>query len=122
MNEVNVLDGIDVSKPLKDQKKPDYVCEPGDPRVRKYGWRKGKFKGYVSIVEKTIWISSVWSLQPGRGNFKRMVKRMHNAGYEVKVPSPFPNMESICNHLGFERTEELFPEADEMVTVYVLHC
>jgi hypothetical protein len=56
------LKDVDVSKPLKEQTKPAFVCDPGDPRVKKYGWTKSRFKGYLSIVDKTIWISSIWSL------------------------------------------------------------
>ena len=110
----------DISKPLKEQKKPDFVCEPGDPRVKKYGWTKLKFKGYLSIEGKTIWISSIWSNQMGRGHFSRLVKNLHKAGFEIKVPSPFPRMEVICQHLGFTRTEEMFEQMEEMIAVWVL--
>jgi hypothetical protein len=111
---------VDISKPLKEQKKPDFVCEPGDPRVKKYGWTKLKFKGYLSIEGKTIWVSSIWSNQMGRGHYSRLVKNLHKAGFEIKVPSPFPRMESICQHLGFTRTEEMFEQMEEMIDVWVL--
>jgi hypothetical protein len=110
----------DLTKPLKEQKKPDFVCEPGDPRVKKFGWTKSKFRGYLSIIDHTIWISSVWSNRIGCGNYSRLVKNIHKAGYEIKVPSPFPRMEAICEHLGFKKTEELFEEIGETITVYVL--
>ena len=114
------LKNIDLSKPLSEQKKPDFVCEPGDPRVKKFGWQKTKFCGYLSIQDKTIWISSVWSLNPGKGNLSRLVRNMHNAGYDIKVPGPFPKMEAICNHLGMIKTAEFFPEMGEDITIYVL--
>lgn len=117
---ISAAQNVDYTRPLSEQKKPDFVCEPGDPRVRAFGWTKSKFKGYLSIVENTIWVSSVWSNQRGKGNFSRLIKNIHKAGYEIKIPSPFPHMEEICKHLGFIETTELFPEADEIITVYVL--
>ncbi len=114
------LKNVDLSKPLKEQKKPDFVCEPGDSRVAQYGWTSDLFRGYISIVDKTIWISSVWSLQKGKGNFSRFVKNLHEAGFLVKVPGPFPKMTEICKHMGFINKPEFFPEMDEMIDVYVL--
>jgi hypothetical protein len=110
----------DFTKPLVQQKKPDFVCEPGDPRVRKYGWTKTKFKGYLSIDGTTIYVSSIWSNQMGRGNYSRLVKNLHKAGFTIKVPNPFPRMEAICKHLGFTRTEDYFAEAGEMIDVWVM--
>ena len=114
------LKNIDVSKPLKDQQKPEWVCEPGDPRVEQYGWTIDQFSGYISIIENTIWISSIWSLQPGNGHFSKMIRAMHAAGYEIKVPGPFPHMRCICKHLGFTKTIEDFPEAHSDIIVYIL--
>lgn len=111
---------IEPSKPLKQQKKPDFVCEPGDPRVKKYGWTKSKFRGYLSIDGKTIWVSSIWSIQKDKGNYSRLVKNLLKAGFTIKVPSPFPRMEAICQHLGFLRTEEYFEQMGEMIDVWVL--
>ena len=116
---ISSAQNIDYTKPLSEQKKPDFVCEPGDPRVKKFGWTKLKFKGYISIFENTIWISSVWSNQRGKGHFSKLIKNIHKAGYEIKVPSPFPHMEEICKHLGFKRTQEFFPEAGEHIDVFV---
>ena len=116
------LKNIDILKPLKEQKKSDFVCDPGDPRVKKYGWTKSKFKGYISIQEKTIWISAVWSIHPGKGNLSRMIRKIHKAGFTVKVPGPFPRMVEICKHLGFHNEPEMFPELGELIDVYVLEA
>lgn len=110
---------IDVTKPLAKQEKPDFVCEPGDPRVKRFGWTKSKFRGYLSIEDNTIWISAVWSKQMGKGNYSRLVKNILKAGYTIKVPSPFPRMVEICKHLGFVRTVEHFPQMDEDIEVWV---
>lgn len=114
-----ILKNIDLTKPLKQQKKPDYVCEPGDPRVKKFGWTKSKFRGYIAIEGNTIWISAIWSKQIGKGNYSRLVKNILKAGYTIKVPTPFEKMEAICKHLGFTRTTELFPEMGETIDVWV---
>jgi hypothetical protein len=111
---------VDVSKPLRDQKKPDFVCDPGDPRVEKYGWTGSNFRGYLSMMDQTIWISAVYSLNPKKGNLSRLIRSIHAAGYQIKVPSPFPHMVQICEHLGFRETIEHFPEAEEDIIVYVL--
>jgi len=116
-----ILKDVDISKPLKDQSKPDFVCEPGDPRVKKYGWQRSKFRGYLSIVEKTIWISAVYSLQPGKGNLSRLIRNLHKAGFTIKVPQPFPKMTEICKHLGMVNEPEYFPEMGEVIDVYVLN-
>ena len=114
------LKNVDISKPLKDQQKPDFVCEPGDPRVRKFGWTKIKFRGYLSIMDQTIWISAVHSLNPGKKNLSKLIRALHKAGYQIKVPGPFPRMIEICKHLGFTNGPEEFPEMGEMIDVYVL--
>jgi len=111
---------VAVTIPLVQRKKPDYVCDPGDPRVKKFGWIKSKFQGYLSIEDNIIWISAIQSKQMGKGNYSRLVKKIHKAGFIIKVPSPFPRMESICQHLGFTKTEEFFPEIGETIKVYVL--
>lgn len=116
----SILKDVDITKPLCDQKKPDFVCDPGDKRVKKYGWTRSKFKGYISIENQTIWISAIESIQKGKGNFSRLVRNLHKAGYEIKVPSPFPHMVLICKHLGFRGTTEYFPEMGEDIIVYVL--
>jgi hypothetical protein len=116
----SILKNIDIKKPLKEQKKPDFVCEPGDPRVKKFGWTKSKFKGYISIVDNTIWISAVWSLQRGKGNYSRLIKNLHKVGFKIKVPGPFSHMVEICKHLGFTRTVEHSPEFGDDIDVWVM--
>ena len=116
----NIGKSIDITKPLKEQKKPDFVCDPGDPRVRKYGWQKSKFRGYLSIDGNTIYVSSIWSKDQGKGNFSKLVKNLIKAGFTIKVANPFPRMEAICKHLGFINKPELWPEMGEMVDCYVL--
>jgi len=111
---------VDVTKPLREQSKPDFVCEPGDPRVSEYGWTADKFRGYLSIEDKTIWVSTAYSLQKGKGNYSKLIRNLHQAGYQIKVPSQFPRMIQICKHLGFTETTELFPEAGESIIVYVM--
>jgi hypothetical protein len=100
--------------------KPYYICMPGDIRLKKYGWTEKKFTGYLSLVDNTVWLSAIWSLHPNRHNLSHLIKNLHKAGFEIKVPTPLGRMEEICKHLGFVTTKELFPEAGEMITVMVL--
>ena len=116
----SVLEGVDISTPLKQQEKPSFVIEPSSERGKRFGFTKTKFRGYLSDDGDTIWISAIESIFKGRGDFSKLVKRIHSLGYQIKVPSPFPKMEAICEHLGFRRTEELFPEAGEHILVMVL--
>jgi hypothetical protein len=102
--------------------KPDYVIEPSSPRGKKLGFVKTKFRGCLSEEGDTIWISAIESIFKGRGDFSKLVKRIHSLGYRIKVPSPFPRMEAICVHLGFLNTTELFPEMGERITVMVLEA
>lgn len=110
----------DFTKPLAQQKRPDFVCEPGDPRVKKYGWIKSNFRGYLSIDGEDIYVSSIWSKQMEKGNYSRLVKNLHKAGFTIKVPSPLPRMEAICQHLGFTKTTEFFKEMNVDIDIYVL--
>jgi len=115
-----ITKNINPFEPLKGQVKPSFVCEPGDPRVSIYGWTKEHWTGYISIIDRTIYLSAIWSLKPGIGNLSRLIKNIHEAGYEIRVPNPFGHMEQICKHHGFTKIQELFPEAGENITVYVL--
>ena len=101
-------------------KKPDFVIEPSSPRGKKFGFVKTKFRGYLSDGGDTIWVSAIESIFKGRGDFSKLVKRIHSLGYTIKVPNPFPRMETVCEHLGFRKTTELFPEMGEMITVMIL--
>jgi hypothetical protein len=118
----SILKNIEISKPLKQQKKPDWVCEPGDKRVKQFGWTKSKFQGYISIDDcgNTIWISAVMSKQPGKGNYSRLIKNLHKAGFLIKVPAPFPNMVEICKHLGFTETKDYWDRVGEEISVWVM--
>jgi hypothetical protein len=119
----SIITSINISKPLSKQKKPDYVCEPGDPRVKKYGWQRSKFRGYLSIDpddEETIYISAIESIKKGNGDFSRLIRNLHKKGFVIKVPAPFPKMEAICKHLGFINVPELWPEMGETIDCYVL--
>jgi hypothetical protein len=104
------------------QQKPDFVIDPSSPKGKRFGFVKTKFRGYLSDDGDTIWISAIESIFKGRGDFSKLVKRIHSLGYRIKVPSPFPRMEDICIHLGFTKTTELFPEMNEMITVMVLEA
>jgi len=101
-------------------KKPDFVIEPSSVRGKRFGFTKTKFRGYLSEDGDTIWISAIESIFKERGDFSKLVKRIRSLGYTIKVPNPFPRMETVCEHLKFRKTTEPFPELGEDITVMVL--
>jgi len=87
-------------------KKPGWVVEPGDPFGIEIGFTTDRFSGYLSRVGDVVWISAIFSLQPGKGNFSRLVNECLRRGYMVKIPNPFPHMQRIAAHLRFMQTYE----------------
>jgi hypothetical protein len=107
--------------PSADKQLPEFVCKPGDPRVNKYGWKLSQFSGFLSLDGNTIWISVVESRRPGCGHFSKMIRKLHAAGFTIKVPRPTDHMNAICEHLGFVRTEEIGDIAGTSIAVWIMH-
>ena len=99
---------------------PEFVCRPGDPRVSDYGWKLSWFYGFLSLDGNTVWISVVTSRRPGCKHFSKLIHKLHDAGFTIKVPRPSDHMNAICQHLGFERTEERGDLTGTMITVWVM--
>ena len=59
---------------------------------------------YLWRIENAIWISLIFSERPGEGNFKKLIKNIHETGFDVKVPTPSGQMQAILNQWGFEPT------------------
>ena len=92
-----------------------------DSRIGKQlGFTSDKFDGWLWCKDGFIWISYIRALTPGNGDFSKLVKSILDHEYGVKVPTPFPRMEAILQHLGFEHTRELFENFEEMGDVWVL--
>jgi len=89
---------------------------------KKFGFTSDRFdsNSYLWCEEGSIWISFIRALNPGHGYFSQLVKAIRDHGFEIKVPIPFPRMEAILTHLGFERTEEYFEAFKAMGDVWVL--
>jgi hypothetical protein len=99
---------------------PEYMILPGDARGLLLGFTEDKFIGYISLMPgNEIYISAIWSVHPGKGNFKDLVNSILSDGYTVKIPNPFPNMQEIAAHLGFTFTYEEDEMTGELVEVWV---
>ena len=98
--------------------KPSYVVEPDDPFALEVGFTSDRFSGYISKVDNTVYISAIMSLQPGNGNFSKLIHTLLSKGYTVKIPNPFPNMQAIAAHLEFEQSYE-YGEPFGMCEVWV---
>jgi len=93
--------------------------DPGDELGKKLQFTKDKFRGYLTLVDNTVYISAIESRKPGRHNLTYLFNRITSLGYTIKVPSPFPKMESIVRTKGFVRTTEYSPELQVDIDVWV---
>ena len=98
------------------------VIHPGSVFGTKLKFTEDKFSGYICLQDKTIWISAIMSVKPGKGNLTRLFNRILKLGYEIKVPQPFPKMEEIVKAKGFIKTTEYFEQAGEDIDVWVKHA
>lgn len=88
------------------------MIEPGSEAGKRLGFTQDKFDGYLWDKGDSIYISLIISHQPGRGNVRRLITAISDAGYIVKVPVPFARMQNICARMGFYLTTE--PECEEV--------
>jgi len=94
------------------------VIHPDSELGKKFGFTKKKFSGYLSLQDGTIWISAITSLNPGKHNLTHLFDSILKAGYDLKVPQPFPKMESIIQKKGFVRTREHWEQVGEDIDVW----
>ncbi len=74
------------------------------------GFTPDKFDGYLWIENKELWITSIQSLNRGKGNMRFLFSKAEELGFTIVVPTPFPHMTSILKRLGFIRSyEEYIP-------------
>ena len=72
-----------------------------------WGFTAEAFKGsYLWREGPVIWLSMIMAQHPGRGDFSRLVKAIRQDGFVVKVPTPFPQMQAICQRWGFTAHRE----------------
>lgn len=84
------------------------------------GFTCDKFEGYLWKVGDYIYISLIKSLNPGHRDLSTLFNSILKKGYGIKVPTPFPRMESICKRKGFKLTTEPHKEYNETVDVWIL--
>lgn len=65
------------------------------------GFTEDLFEGYLWESGKSCFVSAVFSKQPGKGNFGRLLANIESLGFSVKVPCPLAVMQSILTRKGF---------------------
>jgi hypothetical protein len=98
------------------------VIHPDSEMGKKLGFTKKNFSGYLSLQDNTIWISAIISLNPGKHNLSHLFDKILKEGYSIKVPQPFPKMESIVKKKGFVRTTEMWEEMGTDTEVWIKEC
>ena len=86
----------------------DYCIDLDTPEAIEIGFTSDKFDGYLWRKENCISISFIISRYPGQGNLSKLFDAITAKGIDIKVPNPFPRMESICKKKGFIKIQEPF--------------
>lgn len=76
---------------------------------KQLGFTSDKFQGYLFTSAGSIYISMIISLDPLKGNVKKLFDRIVELGYTVKVPNPMGRMFKIVSApgSGFVLTREI---------------
>lgn len=69
--------------------------------AKKIGFTSDKFAGYLWKKGNRIIISTIFSIEEGKGNLKSLFAEIESFGFKVIVPTPLPLMESILRRWGF---------------------
>lgn len=65
------------------------------------GFTKDKFAGYLWQQGNRIIIPVILSLQPGEGNFSRLIETIEAKGYKLAIANPFLTMQRVLKKKGF---------------------
>ena len=71
-------------------------------RGKQFGFTSKLFSGYLWKEKDSIIISTIFSLQSGKGYLKTLFDQISSQGYNIIVPTPFARMEMICNKYGMK--------------------
>lgn len=84
----------------------------GDERAELIGFLAADWlpMSYLWRTGNAIYLSLLWATEPGAGALGRLANTILGRGLAVKVPSPFPRMQSICERAGYTFTLE--PDAE----------
>lgn len=88
------------------------------PFAQKLGFTSDKFGGYLWGKNGAITISLVESLEPGKGNFKRLLDNIEAQGYRIEIPSPSVRMTEIAKKRGLKQHFVYDEEMEHMVEVW----
>ena len=88
-------------------------------RGEAFGFTSLNYEGYLWKMDSdTIVISFIVS--KARGNFRKLVERIHALGYAVQVPTPLGRMQDIVKRNGYVHTQEHDKEMGGMVDLWTL--
>jgi hypothetical protein len=96
----------------------DGIINLDTKRGKELGFTSDKYDGYLWKQGESIFISFIVSRQ--RGNFRELVRRIHDLGLTVKVPTPLGQMQQILLKNGYQHTVELDEDIGEGVDVWLL--
>lgn len=75
--------------------------KPDSDLGQRIGFTSDKFRGKIWLDEENyINIMEIRSHHPGKGNFSKMLQKIEQAGYGIKMITPLPQMEAIIKHKG----------------------
>jgi hypothetical protein len=77
---------------------------PGSPFGDEIGFSYGLFEGSLIKNGNVVEIAFIKSIFPGRGNFLKILEKIKEHGYEVKVLLPSFQMQKILRRQGFRRS------------------
>ena len=93
----------------------DGIIELDSPFAKKLGFTSDKFDGWLWKKGKYIYISFIISKKRKKGNLKRLLKRIEELGFGIKIPTPLGIMQYIVRKYGFKKTTENFDVDGELL-------
>ena len=90
----------------------DGIINIGTPAANALGFTEDKFHedSYLWKNSDCLYVSFIASRNPGKGDFRRLVEKIHSLGLTVKIPTPLRSMEEICRKNGYQHSQEAFDE------------
>jgi len=70
---------------------------------KRIGFTSDKFAGWLWLMDKTIIISFIVSVQEGKGNLSKLFSTLGGLGYTIEIPTPSARMMSIAKTKGFKQ-------------------
>ena len=89
------------------------IIKPGSRIGKSLGFTREKFDGWLWIMDNAIYLSMIFSLDPGKGNLSKLMNNILKEGFIVKVPTPLGRMLDIVQAKGFYPV----PEGEYMVWI-----